>query len=1076
MLAAGASCLISQLVKFMTLATENNKTNPAINVEGAPVQLTNIPDNKEAADAGQETFSKKKVATKKAASRKAAKENTDTPEESADKPDKGGSEKRQEPQPAPVKKSSEKTARAKKVPETKLAEGPGDEKKLPEKTSTKSTAKLTPAKKEVQKKPIAAKRTARKPTPLKEQVSDVVKITFVVRYHTKYGQSLYITAEHPVFGNGEAEQALPMQYLNGELWTVTVHIEKKAIPKEGIVYNYLLKHEDNTLSYDWGSDKVLRADTLAVEEILIIDAWNFAGYFENAFYTEPFKHILLKQYHTPVEILAPKAFTHIFKAKAPLLKKGETLGILGNDAAMGNWNEAAIVLMNRGNEEDFYTAKINLSKASFPIVYKYCVYNVTEKRLVRYEDGDNRVLYDAFIKSKKTIVNDGFAVFPANTWKGAGVAIPVFSLRSNNSCGVGEFTDIKLLVDWARSVDLKLVQILPVNDTTATHTWTDSYPYSSISAFALHPMYLNLAKAAGEKHAKLLNDIAVEQQRLNKLDAVDYEAVNNLKWKVIRQLYPLQKKAVFSSKDYKQYFEINKDWLVPYAAFCYFRDKYNTADFNTWQSHKNYNAEEVAGLLEPSAPSFDEAAIHLYVQYLLHLQLKEAAQYAHDNGVIVKGDIPIGIYRYGADAWQHPELYHMDMQAGAPPDDFAITGQNWGFPTYNWEKMQQDGFAWWQQRFGQMSYYFDAFRIDHILGFFRIWSIPVYSLEGIMGHFDPAIPVHIDEFQQRNIWFDLNRYCKPYITEQLLNDTLGDQKDHVKYTFLNYDGFGKYHLKPEFSTQEKVETYFSWHPDNEHNRWLKKQLFSFISNVILFEAEGSKGQQFHFRFGMEETFSFKELDEHLQHQLKELYVDYFFKRQDAFWMQRAMQKLPALKRATNMLVCGEDLGLVPGSVPEVMQQLGLLSLEIQRMPKDPQKQFFHPADAPYLSVVTPSTHDISTIRGWWEEDRDLSQQFFNDELGQWGTAPYFCDAWVNKAIVVQHLYSPAMWSIFQLQDILGIDRKIRRPNPHEERINVPANPKHYWRYRMHLTLEELINAERFNRDFAALVKESGRAQ
>jgi 4-alpha-glucanotransferase len=954
----------------------------------------------------------------------------------------------------------------------------------------KKTAKrLTTPKKEATTKPAVEKKTSIKQTEakevpkkttlkkkgvIKEEKATTVKITFVVRFHTKFGQSLFISGAHEIFGNNHPANALPMQYLNDQLWTVTIDLNKFSIPKEGIVYNYMIRYEDNSVSYDWGSDKILSTDSLASEEILIIDSWNFAGYFENAFYTEPFKHVLLKSSYTPVKVIAPKTYSHIFKAKAPLLKKGETLCIVGNDIALGSWNENDVLLMNRKEDEDFFSAKVNLSKAFFPITYKYGIYNIAEKKIVRYEDGNNRVLYDAFVKNKKTIVNDGFAVLPGTSWRGAGVAIPVFSLRSKQSCGVGEFTDIKLLVDWARSVGLKLIQILPVNDTTATHTWKDSYPYSAISAFALHPMFLNLSQVAGTEHADVLTDISEEQQRLNKLDIVDYEAVNKLKWKVIKKLYPLQKEKIFNSADYKQYFQINKEWLIPYTAFCYFRDKYNSADFNTWQSHTKYNADEVVALLDPSSPSYNDIAIHLYVQYLLHLQLKDATQYAHENGVILKGDIPIGIYRYGSDAWQHPDLYHMDMQAGAPPDDFAITGQNWGFPTYNWEKMKENDFAWWKQRFEQMSYYFDAFRIDHILGFFRIWSIPVHSLEGIMGHFEPAIPVHLHEFNQRNTWFDYHRYCKPYITEQLLNETFGDQKDHVKYTFLNYNGFEKYQMKPEFDTQNKVENYFSWQQDNAHNQWLKKQLFGLIANVILFEVEGSNGQQFHFRFGIEETSSFKELDAHTQYQLKELYVDYFFKRQDDFWKQIAMQKLPALKRATNMLVCGEDLGLVPRSVPDVMRQLGLLSLEIQRMPKDPKRTFFHPADAPYLSVVTPSTHDMSTIRGWWEENRDLSQQFFNDELGQWGSAPYFCDAWVNKLIVVQHLYSPSMWSIFQLQDILGINRKIRRPNPHEERINIPADPKHFWKYRMHLTLEDLIKATEFNNEFSTIIKESGR--
>jgi 4-alpha-glucanotransferase len=923
---------------------------------------------------------------------------------------------------------------------------------------------------ELKKTPAAKKITSKKKTQATE-----VKLTFNVRFHTQVGQTLYITGNNEVFGNNDINKALPMQYLNEELWTLSLDLNTASIPADGIIYNYIVKNEDGDVNFDWGTDKKITSTLLTSQETLIIDAWNFAGYYENAFYTEPFKQVLLKNNYTPVKITPPTNFTHVFKVKAPLLEKGQTVFIAGNTREFGDWGNEEIILMNREENEDFYSVKLDLSKVSFPVVYKYGVYDTAAKKVIRFEDGNNRLLHDAFIKTKKTIVNDGFAILPSDTWKGAGVSIPVFSLRTGNSCGVGEFTDIKLLADWAKATGLKLIQILPVNDTTATHTWTDSYPYAAISAFALHPMYLNLYHATDKTNIHLLNEIADEQKRLNKLDTLDYDAVNKLKWRIIRQLYPLQKDALFASAEYQQFFELNKHWLTPYAAFCYFRDKYNTADFNQWASHKTYNAKDVEELLRPSSPTYNALAIYFFVQYYLYVQLKEATQYAHDNGIIVKGDIPIGIYRYGADGWQHPELYHMDVQAGAPPDDFAVTGQNWGFPTYNWEKMREDGFAWWKQRFEEMSNYFDAFRIDHILGFFRIWSIPYHSVEGIMGHFEPAIPVYKEEFAERQIWFDYNRYCHPYITEQVLNDMFGDQKHHVIKTFIKDNGSGQYQLKQEFATQRQVENYFSWREDNEHNRWLKKQLFHLISNVILFEVDNSQGKEFHFRFAMQETLSFKSLDAGTKYQLNELYLDYFFGRQDNFWKHEAIQKLPALKRETNMLVCGEDLGLVPASVPEVMRQLGILSLEIQRMPKDPKRRFFHPADAPYLSVVTPSTHDISTIRGWWEEDRENTQRFFNDELGQWGDAPYFCDAWINKAIVVQHLYSPAMWSIFQLQDLLGMDVKIRRANPHEERINVPANPKHYWKYRIHLNIEDLINAAEFNKELADLVKASGRS-
>ena len=223
-----------------------------------------------------------------------------------------------------------------------------------------------------------------------------------------------------------------------------------------------------------------------------------------------------------------------------------------------------------------------------------------------------------------------------------------------------------------------------------------------------------------------------ERKRLNALDTVDYEAVMSAKLKFVRQMLTKQKEEIFAGDEYQEFFESNRHWLTPYAAFCALRDKFGTADFNQWPMHRIYRAKEIAALLEKDSTFRDEIELNYFIQFHLHLQLKQAAEYLHAQGVILKGDIAIGVYRHGADVWQQPELFHTDMQAGAPPDAFAAKGQNWGFPTYNWPRMKQDGFAWWKQRFEQMSCYFDAFRIDHILGFFRIWSSPAHAVEGIL--------------------------------------------------------------------------------------------------------------------------------------------------------------------------------------------------------------------------------------------------------------------------------------------------------------------------------------------------------
>ncbi len=896
-----------------------------------------------------------------------------------------------------------------------------------------------------------------------------MKLVFRLRYYTRYGQSLLLSGDHEILGGGRIENAVRMQYLNPEFWQAVIQLPSDAIPNTAITCQYLVQNEDGTIVQDGGNKRIFNPAAFKCREVLIIDSWNIPGAIENVFYTEPFQKVLLRSNQTEVITPAPPLATHVFKVRAPLLAPGQTLCLLGNCAALGYWDTTAPLLLNRSAGETFLSVEVDLRRAAFPVFYKFGVYDVVQRQFIQYEDGDNRALYDEVEPDRKTIVNNGFVRLPADTWKGAGVAIPVFSLRTENSFGTGEFTDLKLLVDWCVRTGLKLIQILPVNDTSATHTWVDSYPYAAISAFALHPLYLNLNSLAGNKSKTLPKDLEAERLKLNALEAVDYEAVMQAKLKFVRRMFPRQKAGVFASQEYQDFFGRNRHWLEPYAAFCALRDRFGTADFNQWPSNRIYRPAEIESLVAGDAALQREIELNYFIQFHLHLQLQAAAQYAHAHGVIVKGDIAIGVYRHSADVWQQPELYHTDQQAGAPPDAFAAKGQNWGFPTYHWPRMKRDGYAWWRRRFEQMSCYFDAFRIDHILGFFRIWSSPAHAVEGILGFFVPAIPVKITEFAERGITFDHERLVQPYITQSLLQKVFGAEAGEVERQFLTPRGNGRYALKPEFGTQRQVEDHFAALPASAQNQRLKLGLFDLISNVILLEVENSKGREFHFRFAIEDTWSFKELDGPAQARLKELYVDYFFRRQEDFWRREGLQKLPALKGATNMLICGEDLGLVPACVPEVMKQLGLLSLEIQRMPKALNVDFSRPAGAPYLSVVTPSTHDMSTIRGWWEEDPKLTQKFYQQELRLPGPAPEQCTPLINQAVVGQHLASPAMWSIFQLQDLLGLDPQLRRADVAAERINVPANPKNYWRYRVHLKLEELLRADSFNGLLASLV-------
>lgn len=905
-------------------------------------------------------------------------------------------------------------------------------------------------------------------------VTPPMKVTIRLRYHTRFGQELFLCGNHKLLGGGRQEDALPLRYVNSEYWEVAVDLPDRGLPKTPVCYYFLLRDLDGSCVEDFGGDRKVHLASPPLGQTLIIDSWNDTGAVENVFFTEPFRKILLHKDEAGIKTKPPVRSTHVFTVKAPLLSQGQTICLLGSAAQLGGWNHASPVLLHRDHDNGCFIGAVDLTQAPFPISYKYGVYGTEKNAFVRYEDGPNRVLTEPAPADGRVIINDSFARLHRPLWRGAGVAIPVFSLRSEKSFGVGEFLDLPLLADWARAAGLKLIQILPVNDTSVTHSWKDSYPYAAISAFALHPLYLNLDRLVGNGSRHLLKSLGRKRKELNALDAVDYEAVMRAKLAFVRRVFSAQRRSTFASADYGNFFKQNEHWLVPYAAFCFFRDKFGTADFNRWPEHCEYDSKKISAIAARSTAMRREMELHYFLQYQLHLQLREAAEYIHAQGLILKGDIAIGVHPHSADVWQHPELFHTDMQAGAPPDAFAAKGQNWGFPTYDWPRMKQDGFDWWKRRFAQMGEYFDAFRIDHILGFFRIWSIPQDAVEGILGRFVPAIPVSVGEFAARGIAFNRERFTKPLINDAVLNEVFGNFAKKVKSDFLVSNPDGTYSLKPQFNTQRDVEEHFAMLDPSKRNKQLKEGLFDLISNVLLLEVRNGADVEYHFRLGMEQTASFRQLDAETQARLKELYINYFFRRQDDFWKQEALQKLPALKRVTDMLICGEDLGMVPTSVPDVMKRLGLLSLEIQRMPKALNLDFSRPADAPSLSVVTPSTHDMSTIRGWWQEDGKVTQTFFNRELRQTGPAPVECEPWVNREIVRQHLDSPAMWSIFQIQDLLGMDGKLRRADVDAERINVPAISNYYWRYRMHLSLETLSEAENFTQMVRNLVRESGR--
>jgi 4-alpha-glucanotransferase len=905
-----------------------------------------------------------------------------------------------------------------------------------------------------------------------------MKIVFRLNYHTVLGQSLWLKLA-TVLDDRQVRyaQVLPLHWLNDRQWELELDFHGGGAAQ--LEYSYQMRQDDNGVALDeWGAPRQAVADPATNAALVLGDTWCSAGTVDYAYETRALCGVLPAPGPFSTPPATPPA-NHTFRLRMAAVPPGRVPCLIGGGRQLGDW------IWTQAIPLDEVAANVWQTRLELPdnqwIEYKYGLWDPVAGAVASLEGGNNRVLETrASHDGQHTIVSDeGYCRDAAELYHAAGVAIPVFSLRSDESLGVGEFADLKPLADWAGGVGLRLIQILPINDTTSSHDWQDSYPYSAISVFALHPIYLRIEDLGYTMPAGFAEDLDAAREWLNALEHVNYEEVMKTKTALTRQVFGLHQAAITRAAGFQDFLSANRAWVLPYAVFCLNRDHYGTADFTRWQDWQVFDPARVAAMADASHPQWPSICYHIWLQYELDRQLTDAVSHLRHQGIILKGDLPIGIDRHSVDAWAAPHWFKLNTQAGAPPDAFAAKGQNWGFPTYNWDVMRSDDYAWWRARLAQLGRYFDAYRIDHILGFFRIWQIPSDQIEGIMGCFDPALPVAHDEILAREIPFDHSRFCQPYIREKFLWERFGDTAREAKDGYLDDQGDGIYQLRGHVATQRSIVDHFATLQSSDpaaQSRLdrLRSGLLDCASDVLFFEVPGSNGSFFNPRYGMQLTRSFQELDSDVKWRLEELYVDYFYRRQESFWQAQGYAKLPVLRRATPMLLCGEDLGMVPACVPQVLQELGILSLEIQRMPKRADVEFGDPAQAPYMSVVSTSTHDMPTLRGWWGEDPSLTANFAWQMLGE-AFPPADLTGELATRIIHQHLQSPAMWAIFPLQDLLAIDENLRYPDPDAERINVPAIMPYEWRYRMHLNLAELAAADGFNGKLARMLRDANRA-
>ena len=885
-----------------------------------------------------------------------------------------------------------------------------------------------------------------------------MKLLFNLEYQTTFGEDLVLNI---LSGEAAAKTTQhKMSTLDGLHWFC--ELTKAAKPGMYIDYYYSVFRGDEEKRHEWLVEPHrLEFAAQKASRYTIYDHWIDIpedSYMYSSAFTEC---VLARKRELSTESEYQR--TVRLKVRAPQLRVGERLALVGEPECLGAWDASKAIPMA---EHEYHEWVVSLDASLLPaerFEFKFVVVEAAGEAAIWEQTMNRSIELEAVADNAVVVYELPQAWFPIYPWKGAGTVVPIFSLRSEGSFGVGDFGDLKLMIDWTAMTCQRVLQVLPINDTNITHTWQDSYPYNSISIFALHPQYTDFRQLPELKDEEQRNRFEQLRQELNSLPQIDYERVNNAKMEYLRLLFAQEWATVKRRASYQDFFKQNKEWLEPYARFCYYRDLYGTATFTEWPQ---------------SLPKAQQKELDFwyYVQYNLDTQMRLAHDYARQHRVILKGDIPIGISRDGVEAWVEPKYFNLNGQAGAPPDAFSANGQNWGFPTYNWDAMVADGCSWWVRRFSKMAQYFDAYRIDHVLGFFRIWEIPIDAVHGLLGQFSPSLGMTPAEIEGYGLHWQEELFTTPFIADWTLERIFGDRAQYVKDTFLDRKHDDIWQMKPEYDTQRKIlewykaQTADTCSTDLEN---LRDGLYALISDVLFVRDRKDHGK-FHPRIGVQNDFIYQWLFDSDKAVFNRIYNDYFYRRNNHFWYTEAMKKLPRLTQATRMLVCAEDLGMVPDCVPWVMNELRILSLEIQTMPKDPTVRFGKLSHNPYRSVCTFSTHDMPTLRQWWDEDQEQTQAYYNGPLRRGGAAPHPLPGWLAKDIVSRQLTSPSMLCLLSLQDWLSIDEQQRLPDANAERINIPANPRHYWRYRMHMSIEQLMQADDFNETVRTLIAQSGR--
>jgi 4-alpha-glucanotransferase len=662
----------------------------------------------------------------------------------------------------------------------------------------------------------------------------------------------------------------------------------------------------------------------------------------------------------------------------------------------------------------------------------------------------------------------------------SGIAIPLSAIRSEMSPGCGEFADLARVGELAAAWGFDLVQLLPVNDTGFQNS-----PYFALSAFALHPIYIRIS-ALPELSGHEFPGIALRDRaslfqaeasslvsRFSEEERVPFESLLRAKLELLRKIWESASAESSPSRpaliaELDAWMDKNP-WSRSYAAFVALKTRNDELPWWEWPRLRDPTDSDLEALWHDKLFAGD-LRFWAWLQMRAESQFRSAAKSLADSGIALMGDIPILMNADSADVWSRRASFHLELSAGAPPDMYSGLGQNWGFPIYNWEVLENSGYKFWVERLSEADKYYSCYRIDHVLGFFRIWALSERERTGALGRFIPDMQVSVDELAALGFSPERIRWLsKPHVPLWRLIQAAGESAAKTA-AFAALDRIGNEDLflfKEAIKGEKDIEALPLISPA------ARDFLMAMWRDRALFEYEPGA---FVFAWTYRSSTSWATLSDHEKGELEALFVRKRAQSED-LWASTGKRLLGALSAAVPMLPCAEDLGSVPDCVPRVLEELGILGLRVLRWTRrwDVEGQPPIPiAQYPEASVASPSVHDSSSLRGWWEDEanREEMWNFTEASLGKiLGPCPARLGTEQAEILLELVARSSSRFAVYPVQDLLAMSEKLRPVDPRSERINVPGTVGvGNWSYRLPATIDEILTEKKLSAGARRLAK------